>query len=209
MSNPDGRIPMNLDGQRFGRLVVGILHHKTYGQYYWTCKCDCGNNHIARTTLLRNGKVKSCGCLKKDNPLKVRHGHTRGRRETRVHKSWSGMMSRCYNSSHKRFTDWGGRGITVCERWHTFENFLADMGEPPKGKSIDRRDNNGNYEPGNCKWSTPLEQGSNKRSYGKNHSKTCVICGSKFMAVMPRASLCSPECKKEYNRLYSQERRKR
>ena len=209
MANSAGRKPIDLTGQKFGKLLVISLHHQTCGVYHWTVQCDCGNVTTSRTNQLRRGSAKSCGCSKKLNPPNLRHGHTRGRKESKTHKSWSGMMERCYNASHKRFKDWGGRGIIVCERWHTFENFLADMGEAPEGKSIDRTNNEGNYELANCKWSTPKEQGQNKRSYGKNHLKQCVICGSDFMAVMPRAAVCSPECRKEYNRRHSEERRKK
>ena len=93
-----------------------------------------------------------------------RHGHCRGGSRTKIHGIWATMLARCKNPNVPAYKDYGGRGIKVCERWHKFENFLADMGEPPEGRTIDRYPNNdGNYEPGNCRWATAEEQGYNKR----------------------------------------------
>jgi hypothetical protein len=201
MSNPEGRKPDSLVGQRFGRLVVIDLNHYTYGQYHWNVQCDCGNTHIAATAFLRSGKVKSCGCLKKENRQRLRHGHRSGRKETKTYKSWSGMMARCYTPSTQRFEEWGGRGITVCERWHTFDNFLADMGECPEGKSIDRYPNNdGNYEPSNARWATSKEQASNRRQRKAKFLLQCEICNTEFKAIMPWAKNCSDECRNEANK---------
>lgn len=210
MPNPDGRKPESLVGQRFCRLVVIDLHHYTYGHYHWNVQCDCGNMYIAKTVLLRNGKVKSCGCLKAESKPRLIHGHTSGRRETRTHKSWSGMMARCYTPTTTRYADWGGRGIRVCERWHIFENFLADMGECPEGKSIDRYPNNdGNYEPGNVRWATPIEQRINSRPMRAQHKNTCIVCGSDFMSIMARGIVCSDDCRKEHQKLNMREKRAR
>lgn len=199
MSNPNGRTPANLVGQRFGRLLVISLHHYTYGHYHWNTQCDCGNMHVAQTVLLRNGKVQSCGCLKKENRQRLTHGHTAGGKQTRVHHVWCGMMSRCYTPSSTRYEDWGGRGIIVCDRWHTFVNFLADMGEPPDGMSIDRINNEGNYEKGNCRWATIDEQNSNRRPQRKKYSRVCQVCSKDFMATMPWAKNCSDVCRNEAN----------
>jgi len=92
------------------------------------------------------------------------HGNTRGGKETRTYRSWRSMMKRCYNKNTKDFSNYGGRGITVCERWrNSFESFLSDMGERPESKTLDRIDVNGNYEPSNCRWATHVEQSYNKR----------------------------------------------
>jgi hypothetical protein len=90
------------------------------------------------------------------------HGHCVARKVTRTYKSWNAMRERCSNSSASNYADYGGRGIVVCDRWSTFENFLADMGERPEGMTLDRKDTSGNYEPSNCRWATPTEQQRNR-----------------------------------------------
>jgi hypothetical protein len=116
---------------------------------------------------LRGGRVKSCGCLRKEkvvengrtNPSNLQHGMC----GSPTYISWENMRQRCDNPNATGWERWGGRGITLCERWDSFENFLADMGERPEGTTLDRIDNDGNYEPGNCKWSTSKEQQANTR----------------------------------------------
>jgi hypothetical protein len=100
------------------------------------------------------------------NEIPLRHGHARGGKHTPEYHAWQNMRQRCGNPRNRRFRNWGGRGIKVCERWADFENFLADMGIRPHGTTLDRRDTNGHYEPGNCRWATPTEQGRNSR---RNH----------------------------------------
>lgn len=161
-----GRQRPDMHGQRFGKLIViNRAPDDKFGKTVWNCKCDCGNNHTVRANVLRIGGSKSCGCYRRN--LHYKHGHNRKRNRTPEYTSWDAMRQRCYNPKQARYADWGGRGIRVCDKWLTsFENFLADMGTRPKGHSLDRIDNAGNYEPTNCKWSTKQEQEANKRARG-------------------------------------------
>lgn len=147
----------DLTGKVFGYLEVISFHERVKGKARWLCKCKCGANAIVEGTQLGSGNTKSCGCLKFES-RNVRHGMSK----TRIHRIWRGMMNRCYNKNDQVYKRYGARGITVCERWHTFENFLADMGEPPDGLTIDRVDNDGSYEPSNCEWATDLQQSNNR-----------------------------------------------
>lgn len=157
----------NLSGQKFNHLrIIKFSHTDSRRQSYWLCLCDCGNKHIVRSDGLKNGGTKSCGCLF----IKVHTIH--GMTKTPEYGSWNRMRHRCYFTTDKSYKDYGGRGITVCERWKTnFKNFFDDMGLRPSPKhTIDRINNNGNYEPTNCKWSTRSEQMRNKRIQKKSKS---------------------------------------
>lgn len=128
----------------------------------WTCKCSCGKESVVAGQALRNGKSKSCGCLNREITTKLWTTH--GLSGTKVYRAWCLMLQRCYNASPKIYPYYQGRGIIVCESWHTFENFFADMGHPPSiAHSLDRINNNGNYEPDNCRWATKREQSMNTR----------------------------------------------
>lgn len=158
----------NLVGQRFKRLtVLERSPEKTkIGKVQWICQCDCGTKILAYTGALRTGNTKSCGCLRVDvsrerGLLQITHGMTR----TPEYKAWQNLKDRCYNEDADQYPNYGGRGIRVCERWlESFENFLSDMGfRPGTGYSIDRKDNDGHYEPGNCRWTTTDVQSNNRR----------------------------------------------
>lgn len=154
---------IDLTGKRFGRLTALRRLDRRGIEWYWLCACECGNQSEVAGVSLREGTTKSCGCLARDNlrTLATTHGFT----GTRIHRIWKNMIQRCSNPKSRGYKDYGGRGIRVCKRWRKFENFLADMGEPPSPEhSIDRYpDNDGNYEPGNVRWATNVEQANNSR----------------------------------------------
>lgn len=154
---------IDLTGQQFGRLTVMRADGQTTkGEIRWACRCACGGTKTVRAGHLKRGIVASCGCYRKEWATARMSTHRRS--QTQVHRTWRNMRERCQNPRSKNYPSYGGRGITVCERWQAFENFYADMGDPPSPQhSIDRIDNDRGYEPGNCRWTTMDVQGKNRR----------------------------------------------
>lgn len=147
----------DLVGYKFSRMTVieYSLSHR------WVCRCECGKIKEVNAGALNTGRVKSCGCLNLERVRK--HGHSAGGKRSKTYKVWDGMKARCYNPRAAFYDLYGGRGIKACDRWlHSFENFLADMGERPVGKTLDRINSDGDYEPSNCRWATPFEQQNNR-----------------------------------------------
>jgi hypothetical protein len=156
-------------GRRFGKwLVIGDAPSKIYKsstQRRNVCRCDCGiEKQVANQDLLRGHSLGCRKCRRGYGSNKIIHGHARRNNTSRVYFIWCGMISRATNERYRDFKHYGGRGIKVCERWLKFENFLSDMGEAPAGLSIDRINNDGNYEPENCRWATRQTQNRNCRS---------------------------------------------
>lgn len=139
---------------------------KYYGTYKSQYECFCGRTFIAIENNVNTGNTKSCGCLKKYAMRKNRQtggAQTHGRSSTNVYGVWQTMIQRCSNPNNHKYSLYGGRGITVCWEWTDFANFYRDMGDPPRGYSIDRINNNGNYEAANCRWATAKQQANNTR----------------------------------------------
>ena len=148
-------------GDKFNRLTaVRFDYRDKKSELYWLFKCECGTEKVILVSSVKRGDTKACGCLNK----------THGMTKTRTFKSWSEMKQRCLNKNRKDYKYWGGRGITVCLKWlDSFENFYADMGKRPEGKTLDRIKNDKGYYKKNCRWATSREQNNNRRD---NHFLT-------------------------------------
>ncbi len=150
-------------GQHFGRLtVIKRVNNNKWGNACWLCMCICGQSIVIRTSYIKNGHTRSCGCLGKSNALK--HGHKRKGKQSKIYISWCHMIQRCTNPNDKRYKDYGGRRITICKRWLKFKNFLEDMGECPPGLTLERENNEKGYYKENCYWATLEQQARNRRS---------------------------------------------
>lgn len=169
---------LDLTGQRFGRLTALHFHDiivmpSTQHRRWW-CRCSCGNEIPVVVGALRSGNTNSCGCRKME--LARERLSTHKRAGSPIYAVWQTMLRRCDNPRSRSYPDYGGRGITVCERWHSFENFLSDMGERPSSKhTIERIENSGNYDLANCTWLLRSEQNKNQRRRIDNTSGTTGV----------------------------------
>ena len=147
---------IDIKRQRFGRLLVQRRNGSHQGAAAWLCKCDCGKLIIRPSGSLRSGRTRSCGCLMMESAT------THNRSHEPEYKSWASMLQRCNNEKNPAFRYYGQKGVRVCKRWHSFENFFTDMGKRPAGKTLDRWPNpKGDYQLSNCRWATKAEQVAN------------------------------------------------
>ena len=168
----------DLAGRVFGELTVISRSYKDkWRVWWWLCKCSCGNETIKCNKALRKGDVVSCGCISVKLRIKnkTKHGHAVSGEVTGLYKSWMDAKQRCINPNITRYSAYGGKGIKVCERWQSFDNFLEDMGDSWKpGLTLDRINNDGNYEPGNCQW---ISREENSRKQFLDKEKMCGDTG--------------------------------
>lgn len=165
---------IDLSGQAFGRLSVQSRIENKGKHTIWTCFCQCGNTVNVSSTHLRSGHTLSCGCYRDDTKKNNKHGEIHGMCDTPEYDAWHKMKGRCLNKSDRKYPDYGGRGITVCQEWiDSFEAFYSHIGKRPSKKhSLDRIENENGYEPGNVRWATIIEQNNNKRNNVANKDLT-------------------------------------
>ena len=168
---------IDLTGKRFGRLTIIC-----FGSTRWRCLCDCGETTWVRSGALRSGSTQSCGCLAKENlaaGITTTHGHSINGKSSKTFRAWLGAKARCNNPNNKDFKNYGGRGIKF--QLYNFTDVLTHIGKCPPGMSLDRIDNNGNYEYGNIRWATPKEQNNNKRKIAMLENFTTEELKAEFL----------------------------
>lgn len=179
---------IDISGRQFGRLtVISRAPNSRHRFTMWRCRCTCGKETVVWSRHLRRGVTNSCGCLRGDlmalnGHLYATHGHAGKNGRSREYESWIGAKQRCFNPHNKGWENYGGRGITMCARWRdSFEAFLSDVGPcPGPGYSLDRINNDGDYEPANVRWATAQQQIANQRR--------CPTCGGPWAGGVSRGS---------------------
>lgn len=183
----------NSIGDVFGRLTIVAPAKPRYRKTYWVCRCECGNVVEVQQAHLRSGHTRSCGCYHDEAARRAVTKH--GRHDTPEYSTWANMLARCYNERTHEYERYGGRGISVCNRWkHSFVSFYADMGARPSPMhSIDRIDNDGNYDPGNCRWATFYQQCESRHIRNDNKSGyagvSYVKANGRWMARLQRRGI--------------------
>ena len=185
---------IDLTGKRFGRWTVLAMHPERYcwkggRAALWLCRCDCGTERVVFGTSLRLGKSKSCGSLSRELARKRLTKH--GMYKTRAYSCLASMLDCCFNPNNAGYCYYGGRGIAVCEDWPSFENFYADMGDPPPGMSLDRINNDDNYEPDNCRWATASGQVANRRPSKRKARRANVADITRVCSFASAGGVCS------------------
>jgi len=156
------RFPHDLQGIKFGRLSpLRKVGTDNGGRAIWLCRCDCGLEVERSRSAMVSGYTKSCGCLRSEMVVSKNTSH--GKSKTKTYRIWKSMRQRCENTNDADYYNYGGRGIKVCDEWQSYETFLSDMGEQPKGLSIDRINGNLGYNKDNCRWATDEQQANNTR----------------------------------------------
>lgn len=166
IKSPDKAVQESFIGTKWGLLTVIAKSNKRTSTYVlYECECDCGGKKLSTMTRLKSGRNISCGC-KRFSGLKnaIDASKTHEMSKTATYKTWQSMRQRCENPNSDQYPNYGGRGLSVCSRWSKFENFLEDMGERPKGKTIDRINSNDGYHPANCRWASNKTQSNNRRN---------------------------------------------
>lgn len=192
------KLANDLTGKKFGKLEVIGVHDTGSRKTYYVCQCDCGNIKVVRADALISGATKSCGCIKKEqDKINLSANHKHKMSGTRIYETWQDMKRRCYNKQNARYDRYGGRGITVCDEWlNNFQSFYdwAISNGYSDDLTIDRIDNDGNYEPSNCRWSTAKEQCNNR---GSNIN---ITIGNATKSLMRWCEIFNVDYKKVYAR---------